>query len=678
MLVTEGTDNSVQGHQILFMPFRVKTSSVKPLRDRIMPLALREALAPDVRRAVGALQAVEAALRYPSGLFGRKVPDAERDEWTPAFVDTLQCLGDVAADDGLDPVVAVAIRRAVHWHANYFSTETRAVALRIRGRMHASLEHQLALMLFDGWGHLIEERDQDYRKAEAHKQERMQLLADALIEQHTDDELTDLLIRRLSKQEVAFGSTAGSPNQFVSTLVARRPSVGLEISARVVREPTTILLQVLAVVTAALADRRPDIAVSRITELMNTGVQPVRQRVAQALGWNRGPRNTLLEGELDVLIALSRDEDTYTRTCVVRAAQRLAAHHPAEAVTLVSYVPFSDSERVAEEVFQTFGPQGELQWQQLSADRTDEMLLQLQECPRIESYSITGFLAELSKREPSTVVDLLKARVERWETSDTTSEYHALPFQWDHQLEVRHHRDFIDILRGVVQWIAAAPSSWQRQHAGGELFAAIANGFDTDVISVLDEAIAAAYPHQLDAVASVLQSAPSSHQVSSTRTLSLCAASYRPQHSWVRSTRSALAARCTQQLPPASAAEPPESPSLRTFTSATGPLRLQTNYLKDPSKNAFTGHFKSRPNIASAGPLMRTSGWSTTGTGSAGCTPTQQAMSRTGLPAQDGSRRSRSTCEPSASYDWARQRVMVRMVSFLRTAIEWSAAVVVG
>jgi hypothetical protein len=177
---------------------------------------------------------------------------------------------------------------------------------------------------------------------------------------------------------------------------------------------------------------------------------------------------------------------------------------------LVSQVPFADSARVAEEVFGILGPNGELRWQQLPKDRADEMLRQLRDCPSIEDHYITGFLAELSKSQPSIVVDLLKSRVECWEQSDSASDYRALPFHWDHQLHARPHHDFLTILRDILRWIALNPESWQRHQAGGGVFAAVAGGFDADVMSVLDEAITSGDPDQIAAVGLVLRAAPQS------------------------------------------------------------------------------------------------------------------------------------------------------------------------
>ncbi len=509
MLATEGTDDSVRGFQIVFKPFALEPSSVAPLRTRVVQLALRETKSQDVRRAVRAMDALEAALHYPAGLFGREIADSERDKWTPEFLDIIGAVGD-AVESAVDPVVAVAARKALHWHADYSPTATRAAAQRVRTALPTSPEHQLAFMLFDGWGHLSDERPRDYRKAEADKQARMQDLAGSLLARHPDDDLADLLVRRLTNQQSAFGSTAGRPGQFIWTLVAQRPSLGLEVCDRVAADPTSVLLQVLPVVVAALAEHAPNSSIAAVETLLQLGDIGVRQQVAQALGWNRGPRTSLLDGELDVLSTLARDRDEYVRTCVVRAAQRLAPDNPVEAMTLVGHVPFSDSARVAEEVFETFGEQGGLHWHQLPQERGEEMLAQLRDCPSIENHYISSFLAALSKDEPTVVVRLLQDRVEAWEKDDSPDDYRALPYHWDHQLHVRDHPEILRILREVLRWIAAAPNSWQRQHAGGELFKAVAGSFDEAVMSVLEDAIATGDPDQMAAVAAVLRQAPQS------------------------------------------------------------------------------------------------------------------------------------------------------------------------
>lgn len=508
LLATEGTDDRFESFRIYFTPFAINMESVGPLRHRVIGLALREITATDPRRAVRAVEAIEEAVRYPAGMFGRQIPDSERDDWTSGFMVTIEQVGEIASDKGLDPAVAIAVRKALSWHANYSRTPTREAARRALKRLPKDPRFQLALHIYDGWGHLTQGRTNDYQKAEKQKQLRMQALADALISQYTDDELVELLTERLISQTRAFESTGGNAGPFVWTLVATKPSIGAMLCAQVVRDPGSLLLQVLSVALAALAESAPLEAMRAVEALIKTGTLEVRRGVAQALGWNRGSRSALLENELEIIRALAHDKDPFVRCSIVRAAQRLAGSHLPEAIELIAEIPFADSERVAEELFSVLGPQGELRWQQLPRTKLDCVVEQLRTCPSIEDYHVTAFLAALSEENPILVADLLKKRVEHNEELDSGGDYRALPFHWDHALKIRGHQHHPNVLRDICIWIAAKPDSWHRQEMGADLFKEVAQGFDQTVMTVLDEAIAGVDAAQLGAVVAILHKAP--------------------------------------------------------------------------------------------------------------------------------------------------------------------------
>jgi len=119
-----------------------------------------------------------------------------------------------------------------------------------------------------------------------------------------------------------------------------------------------------------------------------------------------------------------------------------------------------------------------------------------------------AFLAEFSSERPGDLVHLLERRVDVWGLSDSITGYHALPFNWDHDLRIRGQREFPRWLRQIRDWIAAKTDSWHRQEAGGELFAAVAGRFDASVLDVLEEGASSGDPDHMTAVAAILRQAP--------------------------------------------------------------------------------------------------------------------------------------------------------------------------
>jgi hypothetical protein len=503
LLATEGFDDSYDGRAISFRPFAVNAESTAPLRERVIELALREARHPDVRRAARAIAAVERGLRYPTGLFGRPVPDAESAKWTPGFVELLASLGSLVATPELDPVVGVAIRKAVNWHAEYSDSETRGPARQVVERIPNSVQFELALFIHDGWGHLMTGQWTDYEKMQQEQQARVDDVALRVLAEYDDDGLAAVLSERLLAERRAFGPTAGHPGPFCWTLFSKRPSFAVAVCERLVVAPESVLSQVLAIAVARVADDSPDALMTMLDDLLSTGALTIRREVAQALGWHRGGRH-FASGERDLLLQFAVDEDPYVRNNVVRAAQLLSTSSKGDALELVSAVRFGDSPLVAEEVCGSFGPHGFLEWNELSSDQQQAMLAQLVECPSIEDYHLTSFLAQVSVGAAATVVALLRTRIERSEEMGS-AHYRALPFHWDTGLDIKGQAQTGAVLRQVRDWIARKPDSWQRREFGGDLFAAIAQDFDDSVLAVLEESMYSGDRAQFSALAAILK-----------------------------------------------------------------------------------------------------------------------------------------------------------------------------
>jgi transcriptional regulator with XRE-family HTH domain len=509
VLATEGSEDSSDGSAIHSRPFHVIPSVVQPYRDRVIRLALSEIASTDVRRAARAVKVIGTSLRFPVGLFGRQVPQAEREEWVPSFLKVLTLLKDTISTTTVDPVIAVAIRSGLHWHLEYSDLATRDAARSVLETIPEALPIRTAAALFDGWGHLLQERTPDWREMEARSHAQMNSLAEELIQAYTDDEIVDLITARLSAQQTAFNGRGGNPGRLVWALVTARPAVGLTICSRVAADPQTAVAAVVNFAVACLAEVLPDDAVRAIHQLLATDAPAVRRRIAYSLGRDRGPRSTLLCGELEILLGLIADEDPTVRLSTVRAAQRLASFYEADALALIGNTRFADAPEVADEVFRSFTAEGPLQWRQLPVLEADVMLAQLVTCPSIEEYHIQEFLCGLSKENPEQVVALLMQRVERWEEVGSALEYQPLPYQWTSPLQIRSDPELRKYLRRIRDWLSSKPDSWLRQDAGGRLFAAAAQDFnDPDVMLVLEEALDTCNPDRLVAIASMLRRAP--------------------------------------------------------------------------------------------------------------------------------------------------------------------------
>lgn len=509
LLATEGADQHSSGRTISFSPFGINPTAVEKLRDRVVKIALEEARNDDLGRAVRGVNAIASSLQYPHGIWGRRPDETERKTWEPLFVKTINSLRSVAADDTLDPVISVAIGRAVRWHADYLTGKVRSTARNILRLLPATLEHEMALLMADTWD-LLRNPEKDYRRAEQQLQNRVNKCATSLVDLYGDNEIVEILERRIDAQIVSFGTDQGNPGQLVWALVFMRPSVGLALCTRIADRPESVLINVLSICLGQLLQNEPKPAMDLIQLLLEQQSLPITRSVAHAFGWNRGPRKDVLSGEVELLKNLAVHPDPHVRRHIPFAAHFIVESEgdKYQAIEVITSTKFDDSALVAKEFFSAMEPHGRIKWKDIPEEEADTILEQLRRCPSIDEYFITEFLSELSKTCPERVIRLLKERIEFAERADPDVDYRALPFRWHSQLKVRECKQIPAILDDVLTWIAERPAPWQRRRIGRELFRATAVNYDELVIKVLVEAMHTGSEDKVNAVAAVLAAAP--------------------------------------------------------------------------------------------------------------------------------------------------------------------------
>lgn len=507
LLATESSSQSYQGYTLSFQPFPLKAEVVMPLRTRIIELALDEMQQSDVRRAVAAVECIGEALRYPTGMFGREVTQEERQRWTPSFIETINRLGDVAQKADLDPAVLVAVRQTLSWHAGYGSTATKEPARKVLDQLRDELADKVALIVHDGWGHLIYDRERDFEKARARVQARLEQAVGQLLNQPDSESVIALLEERLRIERVAFGADKGNLGPLVGELVKERPSLAVQLVEAVIASRESALIAALPVALAVFADEDDRAAFDSAKRLLDLDEPWAIQAVAQAWGWNRGQR-PVLPGELELLIQFGAHENVSVRQAPITVAQRVAKDDPALAARLLAAVTFSSSSHIADELFSCFGRHVGLTWDALDEAQQEHVRDELVLLDDIGQYSITGFLAHRSAVDPEWVISLLQRRVEVGDRLESRGDYRPMPFSFDHHLSVRDHPDFELWLRKLQLWIAEDTNSWVRVEHGADLFREVARTYDASVLAVLEDALATGDRAQIESAAAILRKAP--------------------------------------------------------------------------------------------------------------------------------------------------------------------------
>lgn len=508
LLVTEAVVQTSDGLSLTLTTYPVSPGVAQGLRNQVLDLAFSELNSPDNRRAVRAARAIGYSLVYPALDCDDPAPDqTAMDGWTPVFAETIERVGSLAAHSGLDPVVVIALREALTWHYRYSPTRTGIIARQVWHTLPDSLDHRIALVLHDGWGTLLAETD-DPSNLRQETDAMFETVAAEAIHAWPDPELVDGLEQRLTAEHLAFGNDIRHASFFVWTLARQRPSIADKLCRRVLRDQASILVDLIPAALGRLLEADPGHGLARAQELVQTGNLAVVRNVAHTLGWGRGGRTSLVDGEADLLRSLIRHEDPAVRRLTVAACRVLGQAHPALAAEMVTTVRFADSAAVADEIAAAFSPPSNLEWNDLSSSQASDLLSQLTECPSIREYHITGLLKAICDHEPEAVVGLLIQRIEIWEQAGSQRGYEPLPWAWQNAPRFTAHPQYGQLLRTVHRWMTNGLESWQRQYLGSELFALVAGSFDKEALSVLQEALESGDPRQVKAAGSILSQAP--------------------------------------------------------------------------------------------------------------------------------------------------------------------------
>jgi transcriptional regulator with XRE-family HTH domain len=505
LLATEAVVQTSDGLSLTIRSYPVAPGAVRDSRSRVMELAFAQLTSPNIRRAVRAAEALGKSLTYPMPVYNRTPDEEERDRWTPMFVQTITKIGSAAAESELDPAVVIALRAALLWHYQHSATETRAAARQVWRALPDTAEYKLALLTHDSWGRLMGDGD-------SYEYEKQQLILDEVVSEVVsawpEHELLDRLELRLAAEQEAFGNYPAHSSPVLWRIAERRPVLADELCRRVTRNHDSILRDLIPPALGRLLEARPDDGLARLRELLESEDLAVTQNVANTLGWGRGGRTSLLDGEDQILRTLIRHEDPIVRRHTVIAASRIGPAEPALARELVTTVRFADSGPLADDVAAAFTGQGHVRWQDLSDEEARQFLDQLAECPSISEYHVTLLLAEISGHDPEAVVDLLIRRIETWEQTRSPLDYDPLPHIWHQPPRFTSQPQYGDLLRRVLGWLTEDLDSFRRQYAGGQLFSTIAGEYGQETLSVLRAALASGDQRQVRVAGSVLSCAP--------------------------------------------------------------------------------------------------------------------------------------------------------------------------
>ena len=271
-------------------------------------------------------------------------------------------------------------------------------------------------------------------------------------------------------------------------LIVERLCVGIGIVHRVIADAASPLAQVTGITLSSIrvADTKRALELTQL--LLNTGLTAARLSVAYAYGWGLASAPTVSSAELAVIRELAADDDVVVVHQLSQGLRFIAEEDPRTALMIILEMRIGRSEQLAREVLGLFLNAGPLSIDKLTNEELDRIVEELVLCNRIDDYWIQEFLASMSRNDLQLVVRLLQRRVEYRESLDESVDYRPMPLSWHDKwrLESRGTKDWRRILEELRDWSVKDSPGGIRSFEAPRLFAAVANGFDDEVLGVIE------------------------------------------------------------------------------------------------------------------------------------------------------------------------------------------------
>ncbi|MFF3566899.1 helix-turn-helix domain-containing protein [Nocardia jiangxiensis] len=456
MLATEGTDEFFTGVSFTLSSFSMSPDSLREIRAKIIRLATGEARNPDIIRAVQAIRALGKAITLPPGRYGRSPDSDETQAWSAEFLPVIAELGAVGAEPHCDPLVRTAVGEALAWHAAYSPTETKAAAQAAQARFSKDEDDDLVSCLHRGHENPrdhLRDGAVDLESMRQALEEKFDRAADTLTRTRTPSEALRHLEKRLAlERRVAEKTVQG--RQFLHYLFRTHTDLATELCLCSTSPELPELRCFLGQAVTGLIDAAHPRSIEIARSLLDLPDIRVQRSVVEGMSQAGYPRESLLDGELDLLTELARNADEAVRGFVACAAVSLSLWEPFRpaGLGLLAALDFRGSGHTAREALRLFASDNVPGWADTSVEFRDKVLNELVECDNIDEYEITSALSTLSCIDPLGVTQLFIYRSAREGIAEDIA-YRALPTRWVEPLRIRSTSDLEQCLIKIRDWM---------------------------------------------------------------------------------------------------------------------------------------------------------------------------------------------------------------------------------
>ncbi|MEW1612473.1 MULTISPECIES: hypothetical protein [unclassified Streptomyces] len=493
--VAEG--HEFDGRTLTISRLPLLAERVAPVRDRAYRVLLEAYGSADRMRAGVAARSFAEALSGQGGQFA---------DW---LVPALEALAARTREVQPGPLVALAVRRSVHWHVAYGSPDAAAAARVVLEALPDSLPHRLSVLLHSDCHEWSVGEDYDYEATDNIWSRRL-AVASSQAAVWDDATAWDVLRDLLEQGMQMFAEAPPGCTALIAGMASERPTRAAAIIRGALECSDITADLVLPPALKALWKDEPDAAWQMAAELADASrAAPVRA-VLRASAARLAAGDVLHPHELAIARQLATRADSAVGTDVLRLAVSMIRNAASreDAIALVCSVPFSGLARGAADFCWAFiGPAG-LSWSEFTAEQRKRCLAELAKTRTIDDHRVKSAIAALSESHEDEALDLLLARLESWE-QDPKPGFNPLPFAWHARSPFTNNPRRVELLRRLTQWFEEEREHpWRRELYGTKLFATVAGHvYDSAARDVLLEVFRSGEHQRIDAVAPLLSGA---------------------------------------------------------------------------------------------------------------------------------------------------------------------------
>jgi DNA-binding XRE family transcriptional regulator len=501
-LKPEGHTTTSKGYSFVLNPYAVRLAAAKRMRRRVIDAFVELLRSDDLAVAVRVAGSLSHALRAPMN----STPDV-LIQWQADFAVTLHQLRDLLLDAQLDPIVVVAILRAVHWHAEFGSGVAQAAAVEVTEAVGDSIRFLGTLVMVDSWGETRRERGRSALEGwRSEQREIAKKLVEALA---SPQDVVEFIAERL--QAIQAAQAASSPGVLVGLVSEFDVRIADLICECALNERSSPLRAVFGDAVVALASRDPEDALARAEEGLAQDDDDLTLNIVWSYCWCLRSSDGGTEGERRLAISLVLHPNVNIAVTAIRAVGNFFSQAPSQCFEAFLTARFSESREIAEAVFQRLADKRESGPDPLTREMVERILDRLVISPDIDGYWTGRFLASVLSEHPDLFVEFATRRIDH-EVSlgDNKNDYHALPYLWGDKSEHAPRKERVNPiwLRRVREWLLGAPRCHPVTWWGPKLYHAIRGPFDETVVEDLSEWAASRDPEKFGILADIMQGAP--------------------------------------------------------------------------------------------------------------------------------------------------------------------------